>query len=222
MDPSNSQHSGLLVKRPFKGKWDEYQSDIDDAAAQFGTDKGLSTTIANEGSKKLRLEQLHEAVQALLAEAALPEPVSEQIYSDACALGKIVGSLVPSARKLVIKLEMFGASSCSRWHRDNYVARAIVSYTGIAGTEYTRSDNIDFWELKHGGNNERIVQDKSKVCAVHTGDFLLIKGTNYPEGITGLVHKSPDSSHHTDGRIVNRLVLKVDVPEFGDWEFDRS
>ena len=50
------------------------------------------------------------------------------------------------------------------------------------------------------------------------GDLLLIKGTQFAGaygGAYGLVHKSPEKWYHADGRIVNRLLLKLDVPSFG-------
>ena len=222
MDPTSMQHSGLLVQRPFNGKYDEFQSDIDDAVDRFGMGQGLSTIIMNEGNEEQQLQQLCQATRALLPDAALPDPITKQIYSDTCALGKIVGCLIPSARKIVIKLEMFGASSCSRWHRDNYVGRAIVSYTGKVGTEYTSDDNVNFWELENCGNNDHIIQDLRQIRAVDTGDFLFIKGTNYPRGAKGIVHKSPANCYHKDGRIINRLILKVDVIDLDDWEFDYS
>ena len=131
-----------------------------------------------------------------------------------------MGSLLPSARTIDIKLEIFGETSCIRWHQDSYVSRAIVSYTGQAGTEYTSAENVDFWELENGGDN--IIKDESKVCAVATGDFFLMKGKSYPQGANGIVHKSPENCYHEDGRVVNRLILKVDVPELRDWEFDYS
>ena len=60
------------------------------------------------------------------------------------------------------------------------MAQAIVSYTGRIGTEYTSDANVDFWELEHCGNNECVICDASKVHSVDVGDFLLIKGTDYP------------------------------------------
>ena len=46
--------------------------------------------------------------------------------------------------------------------------------------------------------------------------MIFIKGTKFP-GVSGsgLVHRSPDKRFHEDGRIVNRLVLKVDVMSTG-------
>ena len=116
-------------------------------------------------------------------------------------------------RVLEIKLEVFGENSCNRWHRDNYAGRAIVSYTGAMGTQFTSDENVDFWELEHRGVNEHIIHDAGDICAAEVGDLLFMKGLRYPgAGAKGLTHKSPEKRYHADGRVVNRLVLKVDVP----------
>ena len=219
LDPQSLQHSGLLVQRNLKGKFDQFRADIDAAVHRLGIDQALSITVMNTRSKN---QQLCESVKALLSEAALPESLSTQICSDACALAEIVGSLLPSARELEIKLEIFGAVSCSRWHRDSYAGRAIVSYTGETGTEYIRDGNVDMWQLENRGDNESVVKDDNKICAVDTGDFFFIKGALYPQGTKGIVHKAPEKMYHEDGRILNRLVLKVDVQELQDWEFSCS
>ena len=40
-----------------------------------------------------------------------------------------------------------------------------------------------------------------------------MKGAHYVpvHGAKGLVHKSPPKTYHADGRIVNRLALKIDA-----------
>merc|ERR1719223_2530477 len=101
---------------------------------------------------------------------------------------------------------------CSKCHQDNYVARALVSYNGC-GTEMLRHENVNFWELENCGNNAHIVRDSSEVLSAGTGDILFMKGLKFPADVNGLVHKSPDKRYHADGKIMNRLVLKVDVRE---------
>lgn len=102
-----------------------------------------------------------------------------------------------------------------------------MSYTGITGTMYTDDSNIDFWELQHCGNNKCIIRNTDDIKSVDVGDILFIKGTGFPKGVSGLVHKSAEKKYNKDGDIINRLVLKVDVPyetnpEHGDmnaaWE----
>ena len=85
--------------------------------------------------------------------------------------------MCPFARELEFKLEVFGENSCSRWHQDKYAGRAIVSYTGHVGTEYTSHANVDFWELNNCGNNACIIKQPDQVFAVDVGDMLFIKGT---------------------------------------------
>ena len=127
-----------------------------------------------------------------------------------------MGALCSSSPELELKLEIFGENTCARWHKDRFVGRAIVSYTGAVGTEYSRDSNVDEWELENGGSNERIIRDVDEVECVGVGDILFIKGTQFPHGKAGLVHKSPAKVYHGDGRILNRLVLKVDVMDAGE------
>ena len=107
---------------------------------------------------------------------------------------------------------MFGENSCSRWHQDHYAGRAIVSYTGEVGTEYTGDDNVNFKAQMGGGDNSAIIKCGDGIERVDVGDILFIKGVKFPQGAAGLVHKSPEPRYHADGRVVHRLLLKVDVP----------
>mmetsp|Transcript_51449 Transcript_51449/g.161715 ORF Transcript_51449/g.161715 Transcript_51449/m.161715 type:complete len:123 (+) Transcript_51449:567-935(+) len=120
--------------------------------------------------------------------------------------------MLPTAEAVIVKLEVMRANCCPRWHQDQYVSRAIVSYN-CCGTEYAHHDNVDFWELMHCGNNDCIIRDRSQVSSVDVGDMLLMKGTLFPGAANGLVHRSPDRRYHADGSIKTRLCLKIDVPE---------
>ena len=86
-----------------------------------------------------------------------------------------------------------------------------MSYTGSVGTEYTSDANVDFWQLRHGGDNQSIIRDADKVSAVEVGDILFMKGKLFPTAPNGLVHKAPEKRYHDDGSVINRLLLKVDV-----------
>ncbi|CAK0875535.1 unnamed protein product [Prorocentrum cordatum] len=115
--------------------------------------------------------------------------------------------------RLSLKLELM-SHACLRWHQDNYVARAIVSYN-CCGTEYIHHDH-DFWELNNCGNNDCVVRDRAQVLQAGVGDMrgggFLVKGKLFPGVATGLVHRSPDPVYHADGVTAKtRLVLKVDV-----------
>ena len=58
-----------------------------------------------------------------LTKAGLPAELSKQIHTDACSLGKVVGSMCPFASVIEIKLEVHGENVCSRWHQDWYAGR---------------------------------------------------------------------------------------------------
>ena len=204
----HSGHNGLLVQRPFNGQWDCYQADIDACHERVDLEYGLTAHVARGDNFAARFEA---AVTDLLARAALPAPLSQQLVRDACLIGRSVASMCASAGALEVKLEIAGENSCQRWHQDNFVGRALTSYTGVVGTEYTSDENVNFWELTHCGNNDHIIRDPKAVKTIEVGDILFIKGRTY-EGANPLVHKSPAKRYHADGRILNRLMLKVDVP----------
>lgn len=86
-----------------------------------------------------------------------------------------------------------------------------MSYTGATGTEFTADSNVDFWEMEHCGNNDCIIRDKSQTEKVEVGDITFMKGSAY-KGANPLVHKSPEPRYLPDGTVLNRLILKVDVP----------
>ena len=207
--PEALAHKGLLVPRPHLAEaFDALSEDIDAAHSQhFGDGQALGARVPNHDDAALSA-----AVERLLAKAALPAALSERIHEDACEIARAVGALCDQSAALELKLEVFGHNVCQRWHMDHFVGRAIVSYTGATGTMYTRDANVDFWELQHCGNNDCIIKDVALIENVGVGDILFIKGAAYSKsGATGLVHKSPEKRFHEDGRIVNRLVLKVDV-----------
>ena len=55
------------------------------------------------------------------------------------------------------------------------MGRAIVSYTGVCGTEYTNDSNVNFDEMMHCGNNDHIIRDINQVEHIDVGDFLFIE-----------------------------------------------
>merc|ERR1719221_980072 len=157
---------------------------------------------------------LSQAAQRLvdkLKNSKLPQAVCQQIRDDAEQLGMVVARMCPGAEMLEVKLEIMGHYVCSRWHQDNYTCRGIITYNGL-GTVYALNDNVDFFELKHCGNNDCIIRDVSQVLSVDAADVFFIKGKLWPNAVNGLVHKSPEKRFHADGAIMNRLCLKVDVP----------
>lgn len=221
---SHVQYQGLLVRRPqLCSHWD-MQADIDDASnsGRFGTKGEKIAKDVMNGERQKLLNSLQVAADEVLAQAALPANLSQQINTDICSIGLVAGQMCPLSSKLQVKLEILGDNVCSRWHQDNYVGRAIVTYNSHA-TEYTADSNVDFWELENCGNNQHVIRDTNEVQHVEVGDVLFIKGKQFP-GSTALVHKSPEKQYHEDGRVINRLVLKVDVPteaieQLGGWSF---
>ena len=205
---AHEHHNGLLVQRSFDGAWDVHQAAIDNALSRMGV-LGLAAEL---DVPNVTTAEVEYCMGRMLATAALPRLLSEQIRRDACQIAPALAAMVPWAKTLELKLELFGETGCPRWHLDNYVGRAIVSYNGVRGTEYTKDANVDFWELENCGNNDCIIRDKAQTESIKVGDILFMKGRAY-KGAKPLVHKSPKPQYHPDGRVLHRLVLKVDVQD---------
>jgi hypothetical protein len=205
------QHHGMLVTRPELCTMWDIQADVDDfaVAEKFGSNGAKLYEDVKNGDPKELLQNLQHASNVILAKASLPKGISEQIHDDICAVGSVVGQMCSNAGQLQIKLQVMGANVCSRWHRDYYVGRAIVTYNSHA-THYTADSNVDMWEMENCGKNECVIRDPTQVHSAGVGDILFMKGAAFPQS-TGLVHKSPEVRHHEDGRVINRLILKVDV-----------
>ena len=209
--PETVKYDGLLVRRPFDGAWDRYTRDVDEARSRWrqdGTNSAALTVQASAASAR----QFSLAVDKLLETAALPSPLSAQIREDACSLGDTWRLLCPELERFDVHLEIFGENTCARWHVDHFVGRAIITYTGGAATDYTSQDNVNFEALTCCGKSEHCIYNASQVQQAAIGDMLLLKGTKYPDVSHALVHKSPEKQYDGEGNIINRLVLKVDVP----------
>ena len=212
--PQSQNHNCLRAKRPFNGCYDNYAKIVDDALANRFEDLRVNVQFpAAPRGRSISVQDmeavLNEPLDGMCKKAALPDDITQQIRSDAIHLSTTVSALCPTATKFTIRLQIFGENCCSRFHQDQYVGRGIVSYTGNIGTEFVDDKHVDFWELENCGNNTCVVKDKHNIHHAEVGDFLFIKGTMFPYGSKGLVHKAPEKVYHPDGRIVNRLVLKV-------------
>jgi len=214
--PCCTGYPGMHISRT--PTWGDVQHHVDSLALHgiFGSDGAMreDVQVANAGSNQLLETNLSKSVQQLISpllKLDMPGCLIEQIQTDAQEVGATVAKMLPTAEKLIVKLEVMGEDTCSRWHQDNYVARAIITYNG-RGTEMLRHDNVNFWELEHCGNNAHIVRDNSQVFSAGTGDILFMKGVACPGDANGLVHKSPGVRYHANGMVMNRLLLKVDVP----------
>jgi len=212
------KYGGLLVRRA--RKWDAFQDWVDKVANDeiFGREEQIMAPPIRNGSceeLRSRLKTTASKLFQIAKEKSRPFPkeLAKQIESDILEIGDVLGKIACGVPFLQAKIELQGENICGRWHRDHYVGRAIVTYTGANATQYTSPSNVNFWELQNCGNNDHIIRDKKKTAFVGVGDVLFIKGTKYPDGQKGLVHKAPERQYHKDGTIINRLTLKVDLLE---------
>jgi len=61
-------------------------------------------------------------------------------------------------------------------------------------------------------DQDHIIRSQKAIECVGVGDIIFIKGTSFPgDGAKGLVHRSPEKRYHSDGRVVRRVLLKVDI-----------
>jgi hypothetical protein len=186
-------------------------------AGAFGQARRLKAKIPVGANREDGDPPLDAAIRASAAQLldplvgfGLPAEFTEQVQRDAEEIGVTVAELIPATDKLTLQLELIRENCCTRWHQDNIVARAIVSYN-CSGTEYIHDDSVNFWELDNCGNNDCVVNDRTTVCQAGVGDILLMKGKLFPGALNGLVHRSPSFAYHPDGGIKARFVLKVDV-----------
>jgi len=215
LEPTCEHYRGLCVPR--RQSWGDIQLHVD-ALATSGL---LGREQWSQAFVDLRTERSEQALASEVSYRArqiirrvsdfFPDVFMNQIQDDFEQVGMVVAKMFPTADKIIMKLEIQGESVCARWHQDNYVGRAIVSYNGDEGTLHVHNDNVNFDELEHGGINEHIVRDQSQVFSVDVGDVLFIKGNRFPNDVNGLVHKAPLKRYHPDGSVKNRLCMKVDV-----------
>lgn len=206
----------MHVPRPLA--WGDVQQHVDilASAGPFGRQEILSETVKVAGAGGYAPQiaaKFSDKARRLVRKVpgpGLPEGLSEQIHLDIVEVGTALAQMLPDAEEVIVKLEVFGEKCCSRWHRDNYTCRAIITYNG-PGTEYVEHENVNFWELANCGNNDHIIRDKTQILSANAADILLMKGELFPGSAKGLVHKSPDRRYDADGTIMSRLCLKLDV-----------
>lgn len=211
--PSSWEYKGLLLRRRLKDtlRSSEIQGYVDKLAASevLGPNQILVQPILlDETSGDL---SLGGAVGKMLEVLKPPEDLAEVLRQDAEALAKICSRVLEGTKSLELIVEIMGEKSCARWHQDYYVARSIVSYN-CAATEFVEDGAVDFWQLQNFGANGAVVKDESRIHTAEVGDLLFIKGRYFPHPVNSLVHRSPERRYHPDGRVMNRLCLKVDVP----------
>jgi hypothetical protein len=202
---------------PRKQLWGDIQRHIDYMAwsGVFGAEEELREDIRTSGGwapqQRLCAELALKAqrITERAMRAGLPSRLGRFIQEDFQRIGMVMAGMVPTS-KMEFKLELMGQNVCARWHQDNYVARTIVSYN-LSATDYIDDKHVNFAALNYGGKNEDIIGDASKVCSAKVGDIFFMKGTHFPSVVNGLVHKAPEKHYHRDGKVMNRLVLKVDL-----------
>ena len=131
LQPESFQYKGMLVSR--EPTWKDCQDVVDRAAnrGDFGEDDDIKVKGVSAQ------EDLVAVADKLLVKVKLPEDVREAIRCDVLEVGATVRSLCPWSDGLDFKLEVIGENSCTRWHRDNYCARAIVTYNS-GGTAHPK------------------------------------------------------------------------------------
>jgi len=213
-------YDGLLVKRSNFKDWSHIQEHVDRAFVngEFGQERSVTLARVENSNDADVLRGRFKCAAAVaatkLAAIGLPNDINQQIASDFCELGPVAGLLCPDGSDVKVSLNVMAEDVCKRWHRDYYMGRGIVSYTGVTGTMHTSYSNVDEWELENCGNNDCVIKDKQHIKSVDVGDMLFIKGRHFPrlrKGSKGLIHKSAELKYLDDGTLLNRLVLKVDV-----------
>jgi len=219
--PEAENSQGLCMKRAIDPL--QWQPLVDQLAKDMSEDSEgtLCKEIIDLSASEEELQQKIQKAAHSISQSLSQDPaLANLVYQDVSALTDATHKLVPQAKKVAVKLELFGESTCSRWHQDSYVSRGIVSYN-CSATEYTPDSNVDFYELKHCGNNDHIIRDKSSILSTGVGDLVLIKGTIYPGKAKALVHKSPEKKY-CNGVVVTRLLLKVDVQDLTGRDVEHS
>eukprot|EP00929_Paragymnodinium_shiwhaense_P119268 TRINITY_DN91154_c0_g1_i1.p1 TRINITY_DN91154_c0_g1~~TRINITY_DN91154_c0_g1_i1.p1 ORF type:complete len:297 (-),score=50.88 TRINITY_DN91154_c0_g1_i1:423-1313(-) len=218
LKPEASNCRGLAVSRPGLVTRDEYQEIADEFMAAYPSgdvsiEECVDVPLKNPDAA---LELYEKKAQQLFGGLRLPQKLIDQMIRDAVDLMETMSKLVPDVKHMHLKLQSFGKARCKNWHQDNYVARALVCYCG-PGTEYVEASNLDWGAFRrlHGKStveeNKRVIKDLREVKSMNTGDIILMKGIRFPDRAGGLVHKSPEPEYYPDGRIMNRLCLKVDI-----------
>jgi hypothetical protein len=216
LQPEGRSYQALLVQRTWDAT-DNQQHMIDKFAncGELGFDLSVQEQVCPMGEPEKVAMDLSETTQRVTAfgvQRGLPNDLGIQIQRDFEEIGRVMLRLFPTSKQMILKLDVMSDNACNQWHRDNYMCRALVAYNSC-GTLYVDESNVNSVELDRGGMivNKLSLKDESQVFAVNVGDIFFMKGKRCPDIASGLVHKSPPVRRHADGRVINRLLLKVDV-----------
>merc|ERR1712183_765617 len=97
---TSSAHQGLLVKRPFHGKYESLQWDIDAVAAKYARENHPCMEVANGAGLS---ERLSSHMSQHLRQYELPASLARQIQEDTVSIGCAVGRMCPWAPHLDIQ-----------------------------------------------------------------------------------------------------------------------
>jgi len=214
--PKADNYQGLRVTR-----WLDplhWQFVADELSKHPPPEDSLHVTHINLAIPEALIQQKFQK-EAITLSKSLPPELAKLVSQDAQALAIATHKMLPQARELTMKLELFGENVCSRWHRDKYVCRSLVAYN-CSGTDYTAYSNVNFEEFKSGGDNDHIIRKKSLIHNANVGDMVMIKGSKFPGKAKGLIHKSPEVRFYDTGVVQSRLVLKVDISDLGEDEVE--
>jgi len=162
-----------------------------------------------------------EDVKAACAEMAskLPPSFRDEVRADAEALAEMMMRLNPEAPFLCIAIQVIARNRCSRWHQDNYIGRAIMTYAGPS-TWMVDDRSVSYPKFRatygqpEGISSPAIVPRYESIYMPPSNTIQIMKGNQWA-GITdgmGLVHKSPNVASDAQGNpLRQRFVLKVDV-----------
>lgn len=209
-DPKCNSFRALLIQRPRDGCY--LQQAVDNIAEYLDAKEevALPQSMADQWWFGEELSNKARRITASALRLGLPAQVGQQLEQDFAQIGTVLQRMVPDAKQMWLKLEIMGTNACSRWHRDRYIGRAIVSYNS-QGTQFVATSNVNENHLECGGQCQDIIRDETKVFQSEIGDILFMKGSKYPASPNGLVHRSPPIKYQDNGAVFNRLLLKVDL-----------
>ena len=149
--------------------------------------------------------------------AGLPETFRDAVRSDAESISALLLRLCPAAHCLTLHVDIIGFNACQRWHEDNYIGRATITYCG-PGTWMVDDASVQYDQFKTtvGFPTEKsdplIVPRFEDIHRAPANGVALIKGKQWP-GIrgSGLIHKSPNVPYENGRPVLKRLLLKVDL-----------
>jgi len=216
LQPNADEYQALLIQRPQNRSELQWYIDDIEKRQSWGREMAIQETVhlCQNPDEETFTADLHAQAEKLMAFAVkkgLPKDSASKIEEDFRQIGSTLYKMCPSANHMYLKLDIMGMNGCSRWHRDQYMGRAVVSYNSC-GTQMVKEEDVDheaFTTLTF--KKEGIVPDASKIVSVNVGDILFMKGAKYPTSPNGLIHRSPPTRFHKNGDVVSRLLLKVDV-----------